>query len=101
MLASRWSFHGTVSRSPRATESLLGYRAIVTSPLSVISRAVPGDTGWRPRQARQFGEVEASQFRFTESMSSPKITNISLLQKLDQVYIRRHPVPLRGRRPSL
>src|SRR5882724_8380027 len=29
-------------------------------------------------------------------MSSPKIKNISLLQKCEQWYIYRHPVPLRG-----
>ena len=38
----------------------------------------------------------ANHFRFTEVVSSPKIKNISLYPKREQVHIYRHPVPTRG-----
>src|SRR5258708_8913156 len=62
-------------------------------------------SGWlaasaRPREGSECGEYKltrrANQFRFSECVSSPKIKNISLLQKCEQWHIDRHPVPVRG-----
>ena len=45
---------------------------------------------------RDLGGARANCFWFTEIMSSPKIKNISLLQKCKSAYMSAHPVPLRG-----